>query len=523
MQISTLLIVESPTIAKTIGGFKIPGLVVVPTAGYSWKPRADFIKGTLKGYAGPELLPVRKRIRTAALNASRVLLATDTDPSGEFIAICLARDLKHKRLYRCYLNLMSEQGVTDSMEKAVPYHPGATHALLNRLYINDKMMAGLSRYFYAPKESAQNRTIPLSVILGKLALCPYFFTERSFCEFDSQGLRFHSFNSVPAVCGSEIQINRTGGTCSVFDLKRPWNSADFICRYLTGEMDDRKVASYENTAGRSNENRSFPGGYFTAVQDILNRLFTTVPDEIGTGLISYPRTLSCGFFRSTWHKEYQRFIRRFPAEEFRPASLWMLTPDNAPHEGIRPLNMDLLPADIRPLLRKDLYDAYTLIFNAATTVFSKPASAEMALFDDMKGNVFARNPYPWASDTEPTTLHSAELQYNSYKLTPSTTSINLTDYLYRYALMPASATGKTLDILIRDGWISLSDDQISPGDQLRNSPLLISKAGEIGHILETIAGLVSTIKQPSQLDDLIHRMITILNEQTHGQSEHRSD
>lgn len=518
MQISTLLVVESPTIAKIIDRFNLPGLEVVSTAGYSWKPRADFVKGTLKGHAGPELLPVRKRIRTAANHASRVFLATDSDPSGEFIAMCLARDLKNKRLYRCYLNLMSPQGVADSMEKAVLYQSGATHALLNRLYINEKLMSGLPRLFYVPKESAsaQKRTTSLSVILSKLALCSYFFTERSLREFDSEGLRFNSVKPVFGVYGREIQINKTGGKRTVYDLNRPWNSADFICRFKPGEMDDSKVASHGSADGRYNENRKSPGGHFTIAQDILNRLFTTVPDEIGTGLISYPRTHSSGFYRATWHNEYERFIRRYPAEEFRPAPLWSIAPDNAPHEGIRPLNMDMLPAHVRPLLGKDLYDAYTLIHNAAATVLRRPASTDAPLFEDVQGNVFEEYPFHFTYNMDYINTHSAGLQYDTYKVTPATSACDLIDYLSGYALMPASAAGKTLDILIKDKWIALSDNQVSPGEQLRNSPLLISNAGEIGHILETMTGLVSTSEHPSQHDDLIHRIITIINEQTHG-------
>ncbi|MFN2372580.1 MAG: toprim domain-containing protein [Cyclonatronaceae bacterium] len=518
MQISTLLIVESPTIAKTIDGFNLPGLEVVPTAGYSWKPRADFVKGTLKGHAGPEMLPVRKRIRTAATHASRVYLATDTDPSGEFIAMCLARELKNKRLFRCYLNLMSPRGVTESMGMALPYQAGATQALLNRLYLNEKLTAGLPRFFYPATEStsARKSTIPLSVLLGKLALCTYFFTERSYHEFNCDGRRFTSIKPVLASSAREIVINKTEFTRKIYDLNRPWNSAEFICRYKPGETDKNTVAGKESHAGRKNGYHSFTGSHFNIVQGILNRLFTTVPDDIGTGLISYPRTHSSGFYRATWQNEYECFIRRYPAEEFLPVPLWSITPDVAPHEGIRPLDMNLLPADIRPLLGKDLYDAYTFIHNASATVFRKPASAERFLYKDEFENVYVNIPSQFAGNVEYLHDHSLLLQHNTLKLTPNMSSIDLIDYLTRYALMPASAAGKTLDILIRDGWITLSDDQVSPGDQLRNSVFLISKAGEIGHILETVAGLVSTSEHPSQLDDLIHRMITIINEPTHG-------
>jgi hypothetical protein len=518
MQISTLLIVESPTIAKIIDGFNLPGLEVVPTAGYSWKPHADFVKGTLKGRAGPEMLPVRNRIRTAAAHASRVYLATDTDPSGEFIAMCLARELKNKRLFRCYLNLMSPRGVTESMGMALPYQTGATQALLNRLYLNEKLTAGLPRSFYTTKESAsaQKSTIPLSLLLGKVALCSYFFTERNFQEFHCDGLRFTSVKPVLALSGSEIVINKTEVTRKIYDLYPPWNSAEFICRYKPGEKDKSTVTGYESHTGRKNGYDSFTGGHFNIVQHILNRLFTTVPDDIGTGLITYPRTHSSGFYRATWQNEYERFIRMYPAEEFLPAPLWTITPDVAPHEGIRPLDMNLLPADIRPLLGKDLYDAYTFIHNAAATVFRKPASVEAVQFIDEFENVYVNIPSNFKGNVKYRLDQSSEMQFNTLKLTPTTSSIDLIGYLTRYALMPASAAGKTLDNLIGDRWITLSDDQVSAGDQLWNSLSLISKSGEIGHILETMAELVSTSEHPSQLDDLIHRMITLINEPTNG-------
>jgi len=508
MQISALLIVESPTIAKIIDGFQLSGLNVVPTAGYSWKPKPDFIKGTLKGVAGPEMLSVRNRIRSAARNASRVIVATDTDPSGEFIAMCLARELKNKRLFRCYLNLMSPKGVSDSVEGAIPYQAGATISLLNRLYVNKMLLPALSSSIsptYRPDSIVKNNT-PLSETLARLALYPFFFAERAFHEFDYDGWRFTSLKPVQAVSGKHIRVKKLNGTHTFFDLHRPWNTGDFI----------KSAARKEPLTGLNDENSSHPPAHFAMVQNILNRLFTTVPDEIGTGLISYPRTNTSGFYRATWQHEYDRLIRSYPAEEILPTPLWMITPDDTAHESLRPLNMGLPPEYVRPLLRKDLYDAYSTLHNAASAVFRKPASAQTDTFEDDLGNIYQMNPAEFTRNPNNPDMHSTVPHYDSVHLIPVSYINNLFDYLDRYALMPASSAGKTLDNLINGGWVKIKADQVFPGDQLYETPSFFSKVNDLEHILETLAKQVFSSEHPSQLDALIRRMISLLNELTHG-------
>ena len=493
MQISTLLIVESPTIANIIDGFRLPGLEVAATAGYSWKPKPDFRKGTLKGIASPELLPVRNRIRLAASRAYRIILAADTDPSGEFIAISLAEELKNKRLYRGYLNLLSPPGVSLCMERALPYKPGATRALLNRLYVNAKLLPGLSPIISrsARTNPSGKGNSPLSVVLGKLALYPFFFSERGFTRFKSDRRYFTSYKPVPSVHGREIETGIISGDQGFYHIYRPWNTGRFISNFNKSE---------------------YQTGHFTRVQEILNWLFTTVPYETGSGLITYPRTHAAGFYRATWQQEYERLICFNPAEAILPVSLWSITPDEAAHEGLRPLSMEITPSDIRPLVRKNIFEAYSLLFEATSAAFRPPVKSNSPVYSDKKGSIFTKEPLHIYKGNNLSSDDRSESYERALQLAPVSSLDDLIEYLSLHALMPASAIGLTLDTLITDGWIRISGYNVLPGPQLEKIPALFSKADELLHLFRLLVGRISIAEHPSELDDLINRMICITKE-----------
>jgi hypothetical protein len=178
--------------------------------------------------------------------------------------------------------------------------------------------------------------------------------------------------------------------------------------------------------------------------------------------------------------------------------------------------MGLAPGCVRPLLRKDLYDAYTTIHNAATAVFRKPASARTDRFEDEFGNIFMKNPVEFIKNHNNIDMHSAVSYYDTIQLLPVSYINDLLDYLIQYAFMPASSAGTTLDNLINGDWIKIEADQVFPGDQLYETPSLFSKVNDLEHLLETLANQVFSSGHPSQLDGLIRRMISLLNEHAHG-------
>ncbi|MFU8861540.1 MAG: toprim domain-containing protein [Cyclonatronaceae bacterium] len=496
MQISSLLIVESPTIATIIDGFRLPGVEVVATAGYSWKPKPDFSKGTLKGTASPKLLPFRNRIRSAAARASRVILATDTDPSGEFIASCLAGELKNRQIFRGYLNLLSPQGVTSSIEQANPYQPGATHALLNRLYINAKLLPRLPPFISrsARAEPSGIKYSPLSVALGILALYPFFLSQRGFTRFIADQVHYVSDRPVPAVYGSEITTGIVSGDPDFYHVIRPWNTGKFISSY----------SSYNKSV--------YQTGHFKRVQNTLNRLFTTIYDETGSGLITYPRTHAAGYYRATWQQEYERLIRFNQAEAILPVTLWSITPDESAHEGLRPLNMGIAPPDIRPLVRKNIFDAYSLLFESTSAAFRQPEKSNTPVYTDNNGHLITIDPFPAGMTRNRNLFSSSDRSqpYSESKLLTAVSSLDdLTEYLSLNALMPASATGSTLDTLISDGWINISGNDVLPGYQMEKLPALINKTDDVLHLLQLLNDKLSLAEHPAELDDLINRMTSL--------------
>lgn len=86
ISVYTLLIVESPVIARHIQQISPSSVYVLATGGFCWHPSYQAKKNTLKAVADPEKRSFRKELSEQAQWANRIIIATDSDPSGDFIA-----------------------------------------------------------------------------------------------------------------------------------------------------------------------------------------------------------------------------------------------------------------------------------------------------------------------------------------------------------------------------------------------------------------------------------------------------
>ncbi len=119
-----LIIVESPTKAKTIG--KILGndydvlssnghIIDLPTKELAVDPENGF---TLKNIVIPSKKKVLSEITKAAKNADRILLATDPDREGEAIGILISEHLKfpEDRVYRVLFHEITKSGILGALK-----------------------------------------------------------------------------------------------------------------------------------------------------------------------------------------------------------------------------------------------------------------------------------------------------------------------------------------------------------------------------------------------------------------------
>jgi len=121
--IYTLLIVESPVIARIIQQYAPSSVYVLSTSGYAWKPVYDAEKNQLKAIANPDQIGFRKELKQQASWAGNVIIATDEDPSGDFIAWSVCKFLKDPSIKRSYIQHLGRRGIEQIISKAEVIQP----------------------------------------------------------------------------------------------------------------------------------------------------------------------------------------------------------------------------------------------------------------------------------------------------------------------------------------------------------------------------------------------------------------
>lgn len=424
----TLLVIESPTIARIIDAFRIPSLEVIPTYGYCWNPVFDPETGNMKMKADPGRLDIRKRLSTKIPWAKRVIIATDSDSAGEFIAWSIWKHYRSRNnLYRNYLNALSYSGIEELVASATlitELNPETVEKKRQIHHIIEKHLEpAFGRYAWI-----------------KMLLIQLFSTSVSVDSFRGSGsdkeIYFFSEKPIPVHFNETLRIHSTRKR-KPFKVPDPFNTAELLC-----------------------EGRSLFTSY-TEVQDTLNRLFSEIPGTMEGAVISYPRTERRGFYRGTMEAFYREWLLKKPAESFRPLSLWPVIDRNNPHEALHPLSLEVKPGDVRPFVRKQAYDLYTKIYNRTIKSLQAP------------------EPIPYTGYTVSGTGRYEErinlyTDYDGhleqeYILHPIVRIDFVLDRLSCLGVLKPSSYGSVTDSLIEDKWLSVGIDsgEATPGKCLK--------------------------------------------------------
>lgn len=415
----TLLIVESESIASIIRQFNIPYLEVIATNGFCWRPLYNWKKHKLELRANPEQRSVRTLLKEKAPWASRIVIATDSDSAGEFIAYSLFKYLKIPEIQRTYLKSITPSSIQDAIDSASPYEEEPFHEMQNRFILHH-----FTDRVFAPYLG--------KMAWVKLAAIDLFSGQKTVTHFRDikyPDLCFNTEKPVLLHFRDRVQVSKTGHSKKNHHLKAPINTADIL------ERAQDQFSSFEEA------------------QQSLNHLFTFVLREYQQALITYPRTSERTYYETTWLHEYEQCIQTQPAEAFTPSAVWSKTPVKSPHEGIHPIDSRLTPEKVRPLLRKKEYDLYKFIFEHHQKAISRPVE---------------KNEYQYkAINTEINTffLPESEGNYNdtAYLLSPRLTISLFLDHLVDSGSLKPSGFGKAIDSLLEENWIMIENNQLNPG------------------------------------------------------------
>ena len=459
----TLLIVESPTLARIIDRFDLPGIEVLATGGFSWQPYWDAKHQDLKPKADPAWVSFRNQLKKKAPWASKVVIATDADPAGSFISHSISRFLKSVPTLKTYIHTLSRDGIQQAIALASERSLPEEFGILRNRYLIQQLL---------------NRSLR-----GKLGSNPW------------SGL------VLMYLFGGKFHYTTLAGSSSILTLIKPVElsyNTELEVRSVTGESQNilHKTTRPLNTSVLL-EKLCLNGGPMKQHQEHLNRLFTTITDEPGTGLISYPRTSAQGYYPETWDLSYQYWVKNNATETFLPKALWDTIPVQIPHESLHPINPMIDPAIVRPLVRKNLYDIYTVIYNHYIKSISTASieSAHKVMLIEDRVNRYENE---IVGDLNKDPVFRAMI-----------TISDLFNTMNAFGAVRPSGFGKLFDTLIDEKWITGSGIFIKPGRTYRN--VKASGAFPWQSWLEDLVNLMNNQSiEVSKLKSTLHRMIQVL-------------
>lgn len=447
-----LLIVESAVLARGLRELNIPGLEVLSTGGYAWLPEMKTGSGgrlELRARANPEppQLAFRRELRSKAGLAADIIIATDADPSGAFIASCISKFLKHDaRLRRGYLTQLSAAAVQQLLDTAAPMSNAAapdTNADFLRRYflmrqrLRTNSLRKLNQLGYALPPECDVIALLLAIDRLQAEKAQHFIVYG-----DGFQAYVQSLESVQ-LCDSMMKLSPVS---SVQKPVYPPPEQPLSTAFL-GEFDpaDLKIDSYD------------------ALQHQLNLLFS-VKTDTGAAPVSYPRTASRAWTCETWDQLSPALMRadNCGAEKLRPAFMRRLhTPEaGTGHQALHITSFRNTPHQMRRFLKPPALALYSRVYESTRNALSYPdALPPGSLLQDKTGNRYL---------TKDDQLTRA-LQAERLTFEPIIPLSDLLQSLLDSGWVKASSLGRTADALCAHPWLSFYTQPL-PHLRLNNIP-----------------------------------------------------
>jgi len=392
-----LVIVESPTKAKTIGKYLGPGYTVKATVGHVRDlPQRKLGVDVENGFT-PEYVPIKEKAKTlaeikkAAKASSRVLIATDPDREGEAIAWHVAESLGNGgKVQRVLFHEITKDAIKQALANPLDIDQKKVDAqqarrVLDRL-VGYKTSPLLWKSIKTGLSAGRVQTVALRLIcereeeIRKFVPQEYWTIEADL-EKDGQGFqaRLHKLDGHKP----EIKDEATAQAIVVDALKLPFK----VTTVEKGER--RRPAPPPFRTSTLQQEAAKQLGYSAAVtMRLAQQLYEGI--EIGAegpvGLITYMRTDSIRVADSAV-EQARAFIAREFDKSYLPA-----TPNvhksgkgqsrvQDAHEAIRPTDVLRRPDDLKQHLDARQFKLYQLIWRRFVASQMNPAVFETTKVD----------------------------------------------------------------------------------------------------------------------------------------------
>lgn len=398
-----LVIVESPTKAKTIGRFLGKGYHVRASVGHvrdllRSQLSVDVENGFTPKYRIPnEKRPLVKELKALARQSEQVILATDPDREGEAIAWHLleAVELDPENTQRVVFHEITDSAIRDAFQNPRSLDMNLINAQQARRILDRLVGYMLSPLLWSKVRSRLSagrvQSVALRLVVERerevTSFQPkeYWSIETSLSKLEDNGRAFTAklskVDEGDPLLGDEEQTQSL-----VADLR---TAAFTVLRIKKSERRRNPSAPFTTSTLQQEASRKL-GFSPKKTMAIAQQLYEGV--EIGeagmTGLVTYMRTDSTQVAESA-----QQEAREFIVQRYGPASLPAEKPQyrtktrNAQeaHEAIRPTSVQRQPKSLEEFLTRDQYRLYTLIWQRFVASQMAPA-----LFDTVQVDVGGR-------------------------------------------------------------------------------------------------------------------------------------
>ncbi len=393
---TALVIVESPTKAKTIGKYLGSGYDVRATIGHLRDlPTRELGVDVEKGFE-PKYVTIKGKTKTlselkkAAKTASTIFLATDPDREGEAIAWHVADQLKSKApTHRILFHEITKDAIRDALAEPGVIDDRKVEAqqarrILDRL-VGYKASPILWRSIKTGLSAGRVQTVALRMIVER---------EREIRAFVPQ-----EYWSIEALCAKsgqtfEAALAKVGGH------KPQLHSADEAQRVV----DAVRTLPFEVTKVEKRQRRKNPAAPFTtstlqqeaakklgfssrrtmrAAQDLYEG--RDVGEDGPVGLITYMRTdsvrVSDAAIASVRDFIGKNYSKKYLPEKPNGYSSKKNARVQDAHEAIRPTDVTRRPEHVQQYLEPDQYRLYQLIWQRFVASQMTPAVYDMTIVD----------------------------------------------------------------------------------------------------------------------------------------------
>lgn len=414
----TLLIVESPVIARIVQKLAPSYVYVLATGGYPWNPVYDSEKHRIKKIADPDRGAFRKELKNQAKWASRIIVATDNDPSGDFIAWSIASFVSPRTVHRSYLKNLTRTGILKFLQDVQELQTDRLETALQNRYLIQNM-------WYHHNNLPDYYAAALAAVFGSRLHAIHFL--------DEQKNLYKS--SSPISCEPD----------NLFLLTKADNGTYWDVTY--------PVSTYETVEFLSSKKitRSFEDA-----QLLLRKLFETELSSTEEPLISYPRTQSTGFYSESWETIHSQFLQVNDSREFKPPFLRNSLSPDAAHESIHPLQLKIKPDHARKELHSDIAALYKWIYNRTLKAVSLPEVLKDVYLPQLLPDQYF---YPIQPIKEKETP-------DSFTVSPCMTISDLGKELAKTGTMKPSRFGTELDRWLLKKWVTVDGTIVKPGRKL---------------------------------------------------------